>query len=479
MDDRVEDPHRRAPDVKAEELDRIAAFGAAAAPDLLVVVDPAGVIRFTSDAAERVLGMSAHSQLGTSMWDHLHPDDLLAATGALNEARRSAGYHHPAIFRVRHADGGWVECEANGTTVDQDDGSWLVLSLRPGGDRDEVIGRRRQIEQIIRRSSLECSSVPWPDADAVVSGLLGDLAGVVGAVLVELAWSTSPDTGDGMRVGLRWPGAPGDRGPGRRFEPLWDHSTEPLMHFCADLDELPPSAEAEWLRRSGHSAVVEVALTAGSPGAVLRLALGAEWHRWDDLNVDLVTVLATTLMGTMRRCEAQAELSRQARTDALTGLVNRGELYRRLDDLVERRRERSAGRRHRDGWVGELGVLYCDLDRFKQVNDRNGHAAGDAVLVELSEELRRSVREVDLVSRVGGDEFVVVCPELESDAALDDVVGRIRRRVATIEVDGRPLRLSVGAVLAADGLSSDDLIRLADEAMYRDKSLGEHHEPRG
>jgi len=454
-------------------------LAAVASPDLLVVVDPAGEVRFASDSAQRIVGTPASSHEGTSIWDYLHPDDLIAATGALNEAHRSEGYHHPAIFRVRHADGGWVECEANATTLDQRDGSWLVLSLRQGGDRDEVIGRRRQIESIVRRASLECSAVPWQEANAVVSGLLGDLSGVVGAVLAELAWTSAPEQGGGLRVGLRWPSVPGERGPGRPFVPLWDHTAEPIAHFCAGLDSLPSSPEAEWLRRCGHPAVVEVALAAGTPGPTLRLVLGSEWHRWDDLNVDLVVVLATTLMATMRRCEAQEELSRQARTDALTGVLNRGELYRRLDDLVERRRERSAGRRHRDGWVGELAVIFCDLDRFKQVNDRNGHATGDAILVELSQELRRSVRDVDLVSRVGGDEFVIVCPELESSAALDEVVGRIRRRVATIELEGRPLRMSVGAVLAADGLSSDDLVRLADEAMYRDKALGHHHEPRG
>lgn len=432
------------------------------------MVDPDGVLQFANAAAERVLGLDPKAQVGVPVWDYLHPDDHEAAVWGLNEAMRSTGFHHPVEMRAPHADGGWVECEVSSTTVERDDGLWLVLSFRQAAERDEVIERRRRIEQIIRTASLECAVASWHDAVDVCSGLLGDLAEVVGAVLIELAWQDR-EAADPLRVGLRWPSSPGEQLPGRHFTPLWGLQDDAGMHFCAQLDELPASAEADWFRRSGYQAVVEIPLSAEPGAAVLRIALGSEWLRWDDVNYDLVSMLALLLIGTMRRCDAQAELLYQARTDALTGLLNRGELYRRLDELLARRRMLSEGQRHRDGWVGELGVVYCDLDGFKEVNDRSGHAAGDLLLMELATELRQCVRDADLVSRVGGDEFVLVYPELESSAAFEEVVNRLRRRVAAIEVDGEPLRMSIGAVLADDSMSLDDLIKSADEAMYVEK----------
>jgi hypothetical protein len=88
---------------------------------------------------------------------------------------------------VRHLDGHWVECEVNGVTVQSDEGPWLVLAIRSTGDRDEVMGRRRSIEQLIRLASLECSSVPWQDVEVVVNRYLRELASVIGAELIELA----------------------------------------------------------------------------------------------------------------------------------------------------------------------------------------------------------------------------------------------------------------------------------------------------
>ncbi|MFN7149323.1 MAG: PAS domain S-box protein, partial [Microthrixaceae bacterium] len=118
----------------------MAAFAAAQSPDVLVVVDPEGNLRFASASAARVLGVDPDTKTGLPIWDFVHPDDLVTAAGALNEATRSSGYHQPAVFRVRHDDGRWVECEVNGVMVEEADGAWLVLAIRSIGDRDEVMG---------------------------------------------------------------------------------------------------------------------------------------------------------------------------------------------------------------------------------------------------------------------------------------------------------------------------------------------------
>lgn len=449
----------------------LAAVAGQHCPDVMVVVDPAGGVRFASDSVERVLGFSIESHLGEAIWDFVHPEDMVAAAGAVSEASRSTGYHQPAVFRIRHESGQWVECEVNGQTLEAPDGPWLVLAVRATGDRDELMGRRRRIEQLIRMASLECSSVPWDDVDVVVERYLQDLAGVVGAELVELAWEESEDD---LRVGARWP-VVRIAGPSSpqwdAFVPLWplEDSAARLLRFSSDLDSMPPSAARDRLLALRSQAVVEVPLSPRSPWSVIRLAFGPQWRRWDDTNVDLVVVLASTLMATLRRCRAEAHLHAQARTDPLTGLMNRAELYRRFDAVLGRHRGRGG-----DG-DADLGVLYCDLDYFKNVNDRYGHTAGDQLLVDVAEVLRENTRDVDLIARVGGDEFVLVCPELESPETLSSIMARLCHAVGSLAPNGVPLRLSVGAAMARPGLGADELIRRADEAMYRVKRDGRRY----
>ena len=146
-------------------------------------------------------------------------------------------------------------------------------------------------------------------------------------------------------------------------------------------------------------------LSGGRTLATIRLVLGEDWLRWDDPNADVVALLASTLMSTTRRGRAEEQLHERARRDPMTGLLNRDELYRALSDLLDRNAT--------DG----LGVLYGDLDHFKDVNDRFGHAEGDRLVMGVAAALVANVRDGDLVARFGGDEFVVVCPDLDSAAS--------------------------------------------------------------
>lgn len=446
----------------------LAALVGERSPDVLILVDPSGRVRYANRSVERVFGFDPAEHLGEAIWDFVHPEDLVAAAGAMNESTRDAGYHHPTEFRIRDSRGDWIDGEVTATTFDEGAGQWLVLSVRPVRDRDEVIGRRHRIEALIRTASLECS-VAQPEAvDGVVDRFLGDLASVVGAELVELAW----EEGDrGLRLGARWPaGVPAteDRAGrvGRRVEPLWplEETVPRLLGFTSDLTSLPQSDTRDRLVHHGARAVVEVPLSKRAPWGLLRLTLGRRWRNWDDANVDLVAVLCTTLMATLRRCRAEAHLQLQARTDPLTGLLNRAEVYRRFERLL---RDRSEGLRRGD--EGGIGVLYADLDHFKEVNDRFGHAAGDRLLVDVADALRASVRDVDLVARIGGDEFVVICPDLDEPAQLDRLVARIGRAVERIDAGGVPVRLSLGGAIAEPGLEADEVVRRADEAMYCDK----------
>jgi diguanylate cyclase len=174
-----------------------------------------------------------------------------------------------------------------------------------------------------------------------------------------------------------------------------------------------------------------------------------------------VTALVMVRIGRLaaQRTVAERALKHQATHDALTGLPNRREFVSQLASALE-----SPGSR------GPV-VLFCDLDGFKSINDRFGHAAGDALLAEVGSRLRRCVRDGDLVSRFGGDEFLVLCRDASpSDAAelsqrISDVLS------VPILLDGESVRIgaSIGAVTGDGEVDAEELINRADALMYAAK----------
>ncbi len=163
------------------------------------------------------------------------------------------------------------------------------------------------------------------------------------------------------------------------------------------------------------------------------------------------------------RVEREKRIRAEAETDDLTGLANRRALQRMLRVALARARAHDL----------VVGVLMLDLDGFKAVNDRYGHAAGDAALREVAERLRGSVRERDLVARAGGDEFVVVLPDLSAGGARDAADRVEAAFAAPLDLGGVQARLRAAVGVASypdDGADADVLLAAADRAMYARKS---------
>lgn len=172
------------------------------------------------------------------------------------------------------------------------------------------------------------------------------------------------------------------------------------------------------------------------------------------------------------RKQAEDRLTRQALYDGLTNLPNRSMLLDRIRLALAR-----LDRRPGDGMVA---LLFCDLNGFKVINDRNGHAAGDAVLAEVSHRLAAAMRPTDTVARLGGDEFVVLCENLPDADIVDEIAKRLERSVAEpIEWQQHQLAVtvSIGIVFATVTSTPDELIRQADRAMYAAKLLGRDRRP--
>lgn len=160
------------------------------------------------------------------------------------------------------------------------------------------------------------------------------------------------------------------------------------------------------------------------------------------------------------------QLERQAKYDALTGLPNRYLLDDRLVQAIV------AARRHQRS----LGVAFIDLDHFKLVNDNIGHRLGDALLCEVAKRLAAMLRDGDTAARQGGDEFVVLLPDLEDEGDAFRVLSRVQAVLAEpLQVDGQTffITCSIGVSLyPRDGGDGDTLMKHADIAMYRAKSAG-------
>jgi diguanylate cyclase (GGDEF)-like protein len=206
-----------------------------------------------------------------------------------------------------------------------------------------------------------------------------------------------------------------------------------------------------------------------------RAAAAGEASRQGHLRFGLLMAVTVSLIAvswavetryvSMRR-QVEARLQQAALYDTLTRLPNRALLAARVTQCAARVRRRPGM---------TFAVMYIDLDGFKQVNDRLGHDAGDALLVRVARALEASVRETDMVARLGGDEFVVLLEDVPEPPAAVITADRIMANlVMTTDGPDGPLHTSAsaGVVMGDGGVTVEDLLRAADAAMYRAKQSG-------
>lgn len=199
-------------------------------------------------------------------------------------------------------------------------------------------------------------------------------------------------------------------------------------------------------------------------------ALNRMLQQLSERNQELVDLNRTLEARVAERTEelsrANQELKALSLTDALTGLSNRRHAMLQLDTLWTEARERGV----------PISALMIDADYFKQVNDQYGHDAGDDVLVELSRALKNTIRTDDLVFRLGGDEFLVLCPNTDFEGAMN-VAASLLDRIAVLRVatgDGFwKNSISIGVATSNAGMHEfDELIKAADDSLYLAKDAG-------
>ncbi len=248
--------------------------------------------------------------------------------------------------------------------------------------------------------------------------------------------------------------------PGSEFKSWWAGPDRELHEGVPEPDLYPPALPG-FHRRSNWQ--VQERQLRGEGGLLARLRLWCDPRLVEPPTIQMLDRLLPQMTASVRRCL----LDREAREDPLTGLAMRRVLEKSMHEAHARAIDEG----------GNLAVVLCDLDHFKRINDTYGHSAGDAALVAVSALLKQERREGDVCCRYGGEEFVLLMPRADGQAALAFAEGlRARVEALRFEVDGTavPLTLSAGAACFPELYikTAAELLLFADEALYEAKRTG-------
>ncbi len=231
-------------------------------------------------------------------------------------------------------------------------------------------------------------------------------------------------------------------------------------------DPLSDPSEVAYMRDHGDRSLVMLPLVVrGESIGIVELS-ASRAKAFTDRDVELAQMLVREAAVTFDNARLYDELRQLAYRDPLTGLANRSRLQDRVDHALERLRGRSPNR---------AAVLFIDLDHFKHLNDRFGHAKGDRALQVIADRIRTIIRPGDTAGRLGGDEFAILLEDVESEDVVETICKRLLQGLnLPVELeDAAPIvGASIGYALSDPETTSEELLRKADIAMYAAKAAG-------
>lgn len=239
----------------------------------------------------------------------------------------------------------------------------------------------------------------------------------------------------------------------------------------ADVDMLPPEAGAEQEILNSHKMKSLISIAVRNKGKLLGLLFFASVkaaRTFGQNQQELLRILANLLSDALVKVQSEREISYMAYYDALTGFPNHTLFKKELEATIQ-----LAG-----GTGKHIGVLFIDLDSFKIVNDTIGHLGGDEMLKQVTSRISGCLREQDMVSRFGGDEFLIKLAGIERIEDIGEMAESIIKSIAQpVIVKGQEFFITASAGIAVypgDGESTEELIRNADLAMYAAKEKGKN-----
>ncbi len=442
--------------------------------DLMVEISLDGRVTFVAEAAHRILDRPMSDFLDKPIKSMVHPDDYKQCLKSAADLVHNHDSVAPAAFRVRHSSGEWLFFEGHMTLMEQPTRPPTIII-----NAHDATDRRRSIDALNERAAQQAAVAAV--GELALSGmelrlLVQHAVEVIATTLnVETCFTTYVD-GVGSRANTDVKGLLHFIGPGTGHATALESSHfrdndmgelltrclqngESLIHSEIGVDEqylLPV-----FLRNLGVASMIAIR---SEGGTMVTVRQDPTPFSSDNFNFILSITNAIALAG--KRRQAESEVFHRSVHDALTGLPNRALFLERLNETLSVSHAR----------FERVGVMFIDLDRFKLVNDSLGHEAGDRLLIELSKRVRRSIRANDVLARMSGDEFTVMCPGITS---IDEVLGvgeRILQELTepfTIGSTTVTTTVSIGVTISDDtGADADDFIREADLAMYQSKQRG-------
>lgn len=379
---------------------------------------------FSTNAIERVYGCTpaAVEHDASAVFSVLHPDDFDRVSESIAVSARQLSVWHDR-YRVNHPTRGTIWVEGSSTPEREPDGSVMWHGYLQDVNDEQQQRERLQLASKVFASSQE--GIIITDAENLIVDVNEAFVRITGYSREEMLGRSPAVLSSG-------------RQPCEFYEQMW-----------SELSSNGRWQGEIWNRRRSGEVYAEL--------------LSIDAVRGEDGKVSNYIAIFTDISQLKAH---QNELDRIAHYDVLTGLPNRRLLDDRLVMAIAHAQRREE----------LLAVCFLDLDNFKGVNDTYGHEVGDKVLVETAQGIRSVLRAHDTVARIGGDEFVLLLTELKSRSRIIEVMQRVLEMARrAMEIDGKTISLSASAGVAIYpeiDLSADELLRFADQAMYRAKQQG-------
>jgi diguanylate cyclase (GGDEF)-like protein/PAS domain S-box-containing protein len=429
--------------------------------DAICVVDAQGQFVYVSAASERIFGYLPHELIGRKMIDLVHPEDrerTLAAASEIMAGQPNVGFEN----RYVRKDGQVVHImwSARWSEVDH---------LRIAVARD-VTERKRS--ESMRTALFRISEAAHVASD--LPALFKDIHRVIGDLLPARNFFVAlRDKYSGL---LNFPYHVDELDP-TLAHPMADALATEIVGTGRTMLMAPAShshatahAVPEYLRRmQGNDGLSWLAVPLETQHGIIGALLvksHPECPQYSERDKELLQFVSTQVAAAIERKQLYDRLKSMAQYDQLTQLPNRVLLQERLQQSLERAKSSK----------GRLALLYLDLDKFKQVNDTLGHAAGDLLLQEVAHRLKQCVRETDTVARIGGDEFVILLDRVNSSEDSAKVAEKICKTLnVPMVLKGHDWQILPSIGIANYPENATDLAQLfrhADEAMYSAKKSG-------
>jgi diguanylate cyclase (GGDEF)-like protein/PAS domain S-box-containing protein len=410
--------------------------------DIIAKLDRRGRWIFLNDAACQFFGKPREELLGTDSRTPVHPDDLEPTAQAIREARARREIARSFVNRLATPMGTRV-VEWNGCPLFDDEGEYAGIQMT---GRD--ITERRQMEEALRESEERYRLIGENASDVIWTTDLNLRYTYVSPSVTRMrGYSVEEVVGNTLRESL----------------------TPASLEVASKILGRELAADAQSVNEPFQARTLELELNCKDGSTVWSEITVTFLRDRDDRAVGLLGVSRDITerkkMGEERE-RLHAELEVRAITDGLTGLYNHAHFYQRLAEEVDR--SNRYGQR--------LALMMLDVDAFKHYNDSRGHQAGDVALHLIADCIRTGLRRSDIAFRYGGDEFVVILPHADASRA-QAIVKRINKRITAKlkEMDDPAaawLGLSAGvACCPEDATTVDELVRMADAALYNAKRL--------